>query len=85
MTLISLEEIWERLGIEEKDRPRPITCMRYGQQYDKWGNVIFEDGHRFPGPLFKEDNVQKVLKKAGLIGVFYPEDHFDWIHKKGIR
>jgi len=76
MTLLSLEEIWGKIGIQEIDIPRPISCSKSGQIYDKWGNLIFEDGHRSPGPLFDEENVQKVLNKAGLISrtVYYGKD-----------
>jgi hypothetical protein len=38
--------------------------------YDKWGNQIPPDGHRYPGPLFWEENVQKVINEADLFELF---------------
>ena len=32
------------------------------KEYDKWGNVILTNGRRLPGPMFLEENVQKILK-----------------------
>jgi hypothetical protein len=40
-------------------------------EYDKWANVINPDGTRDPGPLFNTDQVQKVLRRTGLLGRFY--------------
>lgn len=32
------------------------------KKYDKWLNIICDDGSRIPGPLFSEPGVQKILK-----------------------
>lgn len=38
--------------------------------YDKWGNVIVSDLKRLPGPMFYQENVQKILKLAKLLHLF---------------
>jgi len=38
--------------------------------YDKWGNVCWPLGTRSPGPLFKDESVQKVLAAAGALSLF---------------
>lgn len=43
------------------------------KEYDKWGNIILPSGKRFKGPLFFEENVQKILKKANLLYLFEEE------------
>lgn len=30
--------------------------------YDKWGNIILDNGTRIPGKMFYQENVQKILK-----------------------
>lgn len=51
-------------------------------RYDKWGNVILEDGTRLRGPLFDDESVQKVL--APVLHLFtnrvkYPRTfHLPW-------
>lgn len=37
---------------------------------DKWGNPILSNGDRLPGPMFSQENVQKVLRKAKLLVLF---------------
>lgn len=39
-------------------------------QYDKWGNEITLDGRRYPGPLFWEENVQKIISMANIFDIF---------------
>jgi hypothetical protein len=52
--------------------------------YDKWGNIIYEDGTRLPGELFWDESVQKALRSAGMLGRFqtrvkYPRTyHLPW-------
>lgn len=41
------------------------------RRYDKWGNVIGDDGARHPGPLFHEERVQKSLRQRGRIKDFH--------------
>jgi hypothetical protein len=40
-----------------------------GQEYDKWGNY-FENGAWYPGPLFGEEGVQKILRRSGQLYLF---------------
>lgn len=39
-------------------------------RYDKWGNIILEDGTRKKGPLFDDPGHQKMLRWAGLLDRF---------------
>ena len=57
-TWISVEEIREKAGI---DKPKIPEDMYSDNIYDKWGNIILADGRRTKGPLFTDENVQRVL------------------------
>ena len=59
-TEYSVEYLRERAGILKKALPED---MYPDHIYDKWGNIILEDGRRTKGPLFGDESVQKVLKK----------------------
>lgn len=59
-TEISVDEIRRAAGIEKIVIPED---MYHDHVYDKWGNVILENGKRTKGPLFNDHSVQKVLKK----------------------
>lgn len=58
-TDISVEELW--IACEIKNKILPIGYDP-SKSYDRWGNLIFEDGKRSPGALFKKENVQQILK-----------------------
>lgn len=81
LTLLSVESVRKACGITTNIVP---NFMYENQSYDKWGNPILLDGHRSRGPLFHDDNVQKVLKQAGLLHIFnhYSKAartlHFTW-------
>lgn len=38
--------------------------------YDKWGNIVNEDGTRVPGELFWDESVQQNLRKGGVLDLF---------------
>jgi hypothetical protein len=40
--------------------------------YDKWGNVINNDGTRWRGELFSDESVQKVLAEGKVLSKFLP-------------
>ena len=42
------------------------------QMYDKWGNIIIENGKRLKGDLFHEPSVQKALKEGDALRLFLP-------------
>ena len=41
-------------------------------RYDKWGNPILPNGNRLKGELFFQENVQKILREAGMLALFSP-------------
>lgn len=58
-TDISVEEVRKACGITNVILPEGFDNSKI---YDKWGNIILPNGRRQPGPMFFEDNVQKILK-----------------------
>lgn len=63
-TEITVEDVRAAAGIENVVLPED---MYHDHVYDKWGNVILEDGRRSRGPLAYDESVQKVL-----------EGHVEW-------
>lgn len=80
-TDLSVEDIREAAGITNLVLPED---MYPDHVYDKWGNVILENGQRTKGPLFYDESVQKVLSKSPHIDDFveyvkYPRTyHVPW-------
>lgn len=66
-TLLSVEELREAAGIEKVLLPAHLEA---GESYSKWGDVIGVDGRRYPGELFHEESVQKVLRDGGVLGLY---------------
>lgn len=66
-TVLSCEMLREAAGIIKTLIPDQLYD---GERYDKWGNVIHEDGTRSPGELFWDLSVQKVLGEAGMLPLF---------------
>lgn len=58
-TDLSVEEVWNACKIKNKILP---VGFDPNKSYDKWGNLVFEDGTRSPGAMFQLENVQKILK-----------------------
>lgn len=58
ITTLSVEDIRVAAKIEKPILPED---MYYDQIYDKWGNIILNDGKRTKGPLFSDESVQKIL------------------------
>lgn len=78
-TEISVEQVREACLIEKKVLP---DHMYDDIVYDKWGNVI-EGDKRYPGELFNDESVQKILHYPHLIQfqryVKYPRTfHVPW-------
>lgn len=59
-TELSVEYVRALCGITEPVLPPDFDPTLI---YDKWGNVLLEDGSRLKGPLFEDTAVQKLLKK----------------------
>lgn len=66
-TVISCEELRQAAGLERLLLPPHLES---GVRYDKWANVIGEDGTRYPGELFWEEPVQKALAEGGVLALF---------------
>lgn len=66
-TRISPQELREAAGIKVTLLPDSFDDEAI---YDKWGNVCWPDGSRSPGPLFKDESVQKVLGPSGALHLF---------------
>jgi hypothetical protein len=66
-TLISVEEVRRLAGIHTPVNPPGVY---EGDVIDKWQNYILPNGTRLRGPMFYEEQVQKVLSEAGLLETF---------------
>lgn len=79
-TEYSVEQIRELAGVDVILPPHFYSDTTY----DKWGNVILEDGRRLPGELFEDFSVQKVLAYGSALAKFnwyvkYPRTmHLPW-------
>jgi hypothetical protein len=67
MTLISVERAREACGIKDLALPDHFPD---DAESDKWGNFYLPNGQRLKGELFFEENVQKILKLAGVLSDF---------------
>ena len=67
-TKITVESVRNACLIKDAILPQGLDKNKI---YDKWGNEVRDDGYRYKGILFNDDGVQKILKKAGLIYLFY--------------
>ncbi|TRZ48823.1 MAG: hypothetical protein D4S01_09695, partial [Dehalococcoidia bacterium] len=82
-TLLSCKDLWcATLGNKES---YPIPEHFFADQtYDHWGNIIVPGGRYIRGELFYKENVQKILKEAGVLDLFIPyvkfprTYHFPW-------
>ena len=65
-TYISVSEVRKACGIKEFILPEGFSK---DNEYDKWGNPILPNNQRDIGPMFWEENVQKILaNKLHLFG-----------------
>lgn len=79
-TLISCKQLREKIGakIIVPDSMYPDLI------YTKWGDEILSNGMRMQGPLFNDENVQKILKSGGVLSLYteyvkYPRTlHLPW-------
>lgn len=58
-TDISLKEVWDACKIVNPVYPQEFDASH---EYDKWGNIVLGEKSRKAGPMFFEENVQKILK-----------------------
>jgi len=80
-TLLSVEEIRTAAGIHTKIVPAHVY---QDDCFDKWLNPILPNGTRYPGELFDDPSVQKILGSGGVLNLFvrhvkYPRTmHLPW-------
>lgn len=80
-TTLACEDIRQAAGI-----PRIILPEHFYDDlhYDKWGNILLTNGHRFKGDLFYDESVQKILGQGKVLDLFqkyikYPRTyHLPW-------
>jgi len=78
-TVISVEKLRDILHIDSPILPEHFY---HDLTYDKWGNIILDNGDRIPGELFDDFSVQKIL--INVIHLFreyvkYPRTyHLPW-------
>ena len=77
MTLISTNELREAIGIQKVILPEHLYD---DQEYDKWGNILQQNGTRLKGELFFDESVQKILEQGNVLDLFtdkvkYPRTH----------
>lgn len=80
-TVLSVEELRQHAKISRAVLPPQLDADGC---YDKWGNPVLANGQRLRGELFQDENVQKILKVGGVLGLFttwvkYPRTyHLPW-------
>ncbi len=67
-TLLSAQALRDAIGISEVILP---SHLYRDYHYDKWGNIIQEDGTRLRGELFYDRSVQKIMKPVLNLFVIY--------------
>lgn len=71
-TEMTVEQVRSMAGIEETVLPPGFVL---GTRYDKWGNIVREDGLREPGPLSSDTGCRRALAKGGYLGfLIRPEE-----------
>lgn len=81
MTVLSCDEIRAAAGIDQIVLPEHLYP---DYNYDKWGNIILDNGNRLKGELFYDESVQKILGKGKVLDKFieyvkYPRTyHLPW-------
>ncbi|HNC56652.1 MAG TPA: RNA ligase family protein, partial [Leptospiraceae bacterium] len=80
-TNFSVEEVLAACGIEKRILPEHLYDDP-ATMYDRWGNIVLEDGRRLRGELFHDESVQKILvNKLPLFTKYvkYPRtQHLPW-------
>lgn len=73
-TIISCEELREKANIIITVLPEHFdsSCV-----YDKWGNIVLDKVHRIKGPMFNEEQVQKILPYE-ILNKFLMSEHIKY-------
>ena len=67
MTLISPQELRDAAGISDVILPPGLDDEL---TFTKWGDAVFSDQTRTPGPLFREEPVQKMLAAGQVLDLY---------------
>lgn len=70
-TILSCQELRERAGIINTILPQLFDRFLV---YDKWGNILLEDGRRIKGPMFNTEQVQKIIPYE-ILNKFLMSEH----------
>ncbi|WP_162570981.1 MULTISPECIES: hypothetical protein [unclassified Variovorax] len=68
-TELTVEEVREAAGIKAPVLPDGFDPAA---RFDKWGNIVLEDGMREAGPLAKDDGMRRALTQGRFIGLLLP-------------
>lgn len=68
MTLITPEQLYECIG-EKRVLPEHLYPDYI---YTKWGDIQNNNGTRFPGELFHDESVQKILAEGKVLDLYLP-------------
>lgn len=80
-TVLSVEDLRKLAKIERALLPETLVD---DTAYDKWGNPLLATGQRLRGPLFEDEQVQRILAEGDVLRLFgdrvkYPRTpHFSW-------
>lgn len=66
-TTLSCDEIRIACKIDKIQLPEHLYN---DYSYDKWGNIILDNGTRLKGELFYDESVQKILKQGNVLDLF---------------
>jgi hypothetical protein len=67
-TNVSVEDVRRAAGITRAVLPEHFYS---DLSYDKWGNIVLENGMRLKGELFYDESVQKILLVGGWLEHFH--------------
>lgn len=71
LTKISVEQVRKAAGITRAVLPRGFDPE---SRYDKWGNLILDNGLRVAGPLASDDGCRSALARGGFLGTVVAND-----------
>jgi len=77
-TVVSVEELREACGITHKVVPEHLYSDHV---YDKWGNLILDNGTRLRGELYYDESVQRIIDSSVVFVSYvkYPRTyHLPW-------
>lgn len=73
-TILSCQELRVKAGIINSVLPQHFD---ENIVYDKWGNILLEDGRRLKGPMFNTEQVQKIIPRE-ILNKFLMSEHIKY-------